>query len=180
MKKYFVLVCLLLALGVGHVAAQNPTFGFDRDADFSKYKTYRWVSIESAKYLDELTADQLIGTLSVELAKKSLKKSPADKPDLYIGFQIASGNLKHLNHLDTGTEYPPPAEAGSETPGDAPPTVHSGPLVVYMFDSANKRLVWWGVLPNAIEANAAPEKKQNHLDKAIEKLLRDYPPQKKP
>jgi hypothetical protein len=40
--------------------------------------------------------------------------------------------------------------------------------------------VWWGVLLNAIDAGAAPEKKQKHLDSAIEKLLRDYPPQKKP
>jgi hypothetical protein len=180
MNKYFFLAYLLLALGVGRVAAQNPTFGFDRDADFSKYKTYKWVSVESAQYLDELTAGQLIGTLNVALAKKGLTKSPADKVDLYIGYQIASGDLKHLNHLDTGTEYRPPAEASSETPGDAATIVHSGPLVVYMFDSANKRLVWWGVLLNAIDAGAAPEKKQKHLDSAIEKLLRDYPPQKKP
>jgi len=179
MKKYFLLVYLLLALGVGRVAAQNPDFSFDRNADFSKYKTYKWVSIESARYLDELTAGQLLGTLSVALAKKGLTKSPSDKPDLYIGYQIAGGDLKHLNHLDIGTEYHPPAEASTETPGDAATTVHSGPLVVYMFDSSNNRLVWWSVLLNAIDAGANPEKKQNHLDKAIEKLLRDYPPQKK-
>jgi len=180
MKKYFLLVYLLLALGVGRVAAQNPNFSFDRSADFSKYKTYKWVSIESAQYLDELTAGQLIGTLNVALAQKGLTKSPSDKPDLYIGYQIATGDLKHLNHLDIGTEYAPPAEATPETPGEAATTVHSGPFVLYMFDSANKRLVWWGVLPNAIDANAAPEKKQKHLDKSIEKLLNDYPPQKKP
>jgi hypothetical protein len=180
MKKYFLLVYLLLALGVGRVAAQSPSFGFARDADFSKYKTYRWVSIESPQYLDELTAGQLIGTLNVALAKKGLTKSPADKVDLYIGYQIATATPKQLNHLDIGTEYHPPAEASSEAPDDAPPTVHSGPLAVYMFDSANKRLVWWGVLSDAVNANDDPEKKQKHMDKAIEKLLRDYPPQKKP
>jgi len=36
------------------------------------------------------------------------------------------------------------------------------------------------VLPNAIDADANPDKKQKHLDKAIEKLLKDYPPRKKP
>lgn len=42
-----------------------------------------------------------------------------------------------------------------------------------------KQLVWRGVVSNAIDANAKPDKKQKHMDKAIEKLLKEYPPQKK-
>ncbi|HKI11178.1 MAG TPA: DUF4136 domain-containing protein [Candidatus Acidoferrum sp.] len=179
MKKCFFLACALLALGVGRVAAQGPTYGFARDADFSKYKTYKWVSIESAQYLDELTADQVLGTLETELAKKGLTQSKSDKADLYIGYQIAGGSVKQLNHYDIGSQYEPPAAATAETAGDAAITVHSGPLVLYMYDAAKKQLVWWSVLPNAIDANADPDKKQKHLDKAIAKLLKDYPPQKK-
>ncbi len=179
MKKYFLLAYVLLALAVGPVAAQNPNYGFASDANFSKYKTYKWVSIECAQYLDDLTADQLIGTLNVELAKKGLTKSPSDKADLYIGYQITSGDLKQLNHYDIGAPYEPPAGATAETAGDTATTVHSGHLVLYIFDAAKNRLVWWGVLPNAIDADANPDKKQKHMDKAVEKLLRDYPPQKK-
>jgi hypothetical protein len=164
---------------VGRVAAQGPNYGFARDADFSKYKTYKWVSIESTQYLDELTANQVMGTIEVELGKKGLKTSPSDKADLYIGYQIASGNERQLNHYDIGSQYEPPAAATEETAGDAATTVHSGPLVLYMYDSAKKQLVWWSALPNAVDANAYPDKKQKHLDKAIAKLLKDYPPQKK-
>jgi hypothetical protein len=179
MNKFLLLAYVLLALGVGRVAAQGPNYGFARDADFSKYKTYKWVGIESAQYLDELTADQLMGTLEAELAKKGLTKSPSDKADFYIGYQIASGNEKQLNHYDIGTEYEPEAGATAGTAGEAATTVHSGPLVLYMYDAAKKRLVWWSVLFNAIDADANPDKKQKHLDKAIAKLLKDYPPQKK-
>jgi hypothetical protein len=49
-----------------------------------------------------------------------------------------------------------------------------------MFDAARNQLVWWSVLPNVIAADAEPDKKQKHMDKAIAKLLKDYPPQKKP
>jgi len=178
-KKYFLLASALLALGVGRVAAQNPSYNFDRDADFSKYKTYKWVSIESAQYLDDLTADQLIGTLNVELAKKGLTRSPSDKADLFIGYQITGGNLKQLNHFDIGAAYEPPAGATPGTPGEAATTVHSGHLVLYIFDAAKNQLIWWSVLPNAIDADANPDKKQKHMDKAIEKLLTNYPPQKK-
>jgi len=175
MYKYFLLACVLLALGVGRVAAQSPNYGFDGNADFSKYKTYKWVSIESPQHLDDLTADQLIGTLDVELAKKGLTKSPSDKADLYIGYQIARGNAKQLDHYDIGAPYEPPAGATTGTAS----TVHAGPLVVYMYDAARNQLVWWSVLPNAIDADANPDKKQKHMDKAIAKLLKDYPPQKK-
>ena len=180
MKKYFLLAYVLFALGVGRVAGQGQNYGFARDADFSKYKTYKWVSIESAQRLDELTANQVMGTIEVELAKKGLTQSKSDKADLYIGYQIASDNEKQLNHYDIGSEYEPPASANAETAGEVAITVHSGPLVLYMYDLAKKQLVWWSVLPNAIDANAYPDKKQKHLDKAVAKLLKDYPPQKKP
>jgi hypothetical protein len=181
MYKYFLLLaCVLLALGVGRVAAQSPNYNFDSNADFSKYKSYKWVSIESAQHLDELTADQLIGTLDVELAKKGLRKSPSDKADLYIGYQIARGNPKQLDHDEIGAPYEPPAGATTGTAGETSTTVHSGPLVLYMFDAARNQLVWWSVLPDAIDADAEPDKKQKHMDKAIARLLKDYPPRKKP
>jgi len=180
MNRFLLVFFVFLALGAGRVAAQNATSGFAGDADFSKYKTYKWVPIESAQYLDELTSGQLTGTLQVELAKKGLTRSPSATADLYIGYQIVSGDSKHLNLLVIGTEYHPPAEAAPETSEDTSTIIHSGTLVLYLFDSANKRLVWWSLTPNAIDADANPDKKQKRLDKAIEKLLNNYPPKKKP
>jgi hypothetical protein len=179
MNKYFFLASVLLVLGVGRLSAQSSAHGFAWDADFTAYKTYQWVSIASAQHLDALTADQLVGTLDVELAKKGLKKSPSDKPDLYIGYQVALANKKQLDHYEIGDAYQPPAEATTGTPGETAPAVHSGPLVLYMFDATKNKLVWWGISPKAIDADAGPDKKQKHMDAAIAKLLKNYPPQKK-
>ena len=180
MNKYFFLAYMLLVLGVGRLPAQSPKFDFARDADFTTYKTYRWVDIASAQHLDDLTADQLVGTLEVELAKKGLKKSPSDKADLYLGYQVVRANKKQLDHYEIGESYQPPAEATTGTPGETAPAVHSGPLVLYLYDAAKNKLVWWGISSHAIAANADPGKKQKHMDAAIAKLLKDYPPQKKP
>ena len=179
MNKCILFAFVLLTLGVGRLPAQSPNFNFARDVDFSKYKTYEWVSIASGQYLDDLTADQLAGTLDVELAKKGLKTSLSEKADLYIGYQIVRVNKKQLEHYEIGEAYQPPAGATTGTPGQAASAVHSGPLVLYMFDAATNKLVWWGALPKAIDADAEPDKKQKHMDAAIAKLLRDYPPQKK-
>jgi hypothetical protein len=180
MKRYFLLAFVLLALGVGRVTAQGVNYSFDKNANFYNYKTYKWVSVESGQQLDGLTADQLIGTLGTELGKKGLTESQSDKADLYIGYQIARGNDKQLRHYDFGASYGSAAGATSGTAGATTTIVHSGQLVLDMYDSARKQLVWRGVVSNAIDANAKPDKKQKHMDKAIEKLLKDYPPPKKP
>ena len=179
MKKNLLLAAALLTMGVGRATAQSASTNIDKGTDFSKYKTYKWISIENAQHLDELTADQLIGTLEVELAKKGLTKSKSDNADLLIGYQIARSGGKQLSQYNIGAAHGSAAGATSGTAGATTTIVHSGQLVLDMYDSEKKQLVWRGVVSNAIDANAKPDKKQKHMDKAIEKLLKEYPPQKK-
>jgi len=179
MKKLFLLGYALLALGVGRVAAQSVSYSLDKSADFYKYKTYKWVSIQNAQQLDELTSDQLIGTVDAELAKKGLTKMQSDNADLYIGYQIGSGKEKQLRNYNIGASYGSPAGGNMGTAGATTTIVHSGQLALDMYDAAKKQLVWRGVVSNSIEADAKPDKKQKHMSKAIEKLLKGYPPQKK-
>jgi hypothetical protein len=178
MKKYFLVASVLLALGAGRAAAQNENTIFDKHTDFYKYKTYKWVSIESAQHLDELSTEQLTATLEVELAKKGLTKSPSDTADLYIGFQIARNTRKALSRVNIGASYGSAAGATAGTAGAATTIVHSGLLVLDMYDSASKKLVWRSLVSHAVDANAKPDKRQKHMDNAVEKLLKDYPPKK--
>lgn len=179
MRKLLPLVGLVMLCGVSSPAeAQNTGVTFDKNTDFSKYKTYKWVTIPHAEHLDELTNDQLIGTLNVELAKKGLKKSDSDKADLYIGYQIAPGKNKPLNQYKVGGSYGP-AGGGAGTAGATSTVVHTGQLVLDMYDSGTKQLVWRNVVAHAFDPDANPDKKQKRMDRAVEKLLKDYPPQKK-
>ena len=76
------------------MAAQDVRYNFDQSADFSKYKTYKWVSIKNAAQVDDLTAKQITQTIDAELAKKGLTKTDAENADLYIGYQTAIGTEK--------------------------------------------------------------------------------------
>jgi len=176
MRKNFLLACLLLTLGAGRMAAQSGNPSFDGAADFSKYKTYKWVNIDNAQHLDELTADQLMGTVDVELAKKGLTKPQSDNVDLYIGYQIAVGKGHNLSFYNFGAANGPAAGAPAGSTGAASTTVHSGELVLDIYDAAKKQLVWRGSVSHAINADAKPDKKQKHMDYAVEKLLKGYPP----
>jgi uncharacterized protein DUF4136 len=178
MKNCFLLLYALLAMGAPRVAAQGVDYTFDKHVNFYNYKTYQWVNINNGQRLDDLTADQLLATLDVELAKKGLEKSQSDPPDLYIGYQIARNNDRHFAQYNVGASSGSAAGANSGTAGTTITTVHSGQLVLDMYDSSKKQLVWRGVVANAIDADATPAKKQKHLDKTIERLLKNYPPKK--
>jgi len=156
---------------------QGTSFDFDKNANFYHYKTYKWVSIPSSEQLDELTASQLIGTLQVELAKRNLTKTDSDSADLYIGYQITTGKQKPQQSETIGASYGS-ASGASGSAAATVTTVHTGQLTVLMYDAAKKQLVWRGTVSNAIDADAKPDKKQDHMSRGLEKLLKNYPPKK--
>lgn len=178
MKECIVLAIAIFCVGVTRTAAQNGNTEVDKKATFSQYKTYQWAPIKNAQQLDELTAEQLVGTLEVGLAKKGLAKSKSDTADLYIGYQIASASGKgsHVNQYSIGESYDSAAGVTSASGGASATTVHSGELTLLMFDAASRQLVWRSTMPNAIDADAKPDKKQKHMDAAVQKLLKNYPP----
>jgi Domain of unknown function (DUF4136) len=183
MRKLWFCSCVFFAAGLLSAAQiqlpayRSVSYDFSRTADFSTYKTYKWVSISNGDQLDELTADQLVGTLQVELGKRGLTRTPDDNPDLYIGYQITNTEQKPLASETIGGSYGS-AGGASASAGASMNTVHSGLLTLLMYDNA-KKLVWRGTVSNAIDADAKPDKKQDHMSKGIEKLLKNYPPLKK-
>lgn len=178
MRKVLLASSVLLLLGLPRAAAQGAAYEFDKSADFSKYKTYRWVTLPGTEQLDELTSGQLTGTLEVELEKKGLKKSQSGQADLEIGYEVSKAGAKQLKNYDIGASYRS-VGAVNATGGVNSTTIHSGELILVLYDATKNQLVWRGIVTDPIEADAKPDKKQKHMTKAIEKLLKNYPPQKK-
>ena len=189
MKEPKFLAVLLLAvvsltLGAVGVVAQDVRYDFDKDQDFSKYKTYKWVPIKGADQPDDLTAKQITGSIDEVLGKKGLTKTDSDTADLYIGYQTAIGSEKQYTSYNTGWGYGPGWGGGwygygggmSTTTYGSTSTVYVGQLDLSMYDSAQKELVWRGVATKTLDPNAKPDKKQKNINKAAEKLLKNYPP----
>jgi Domain of unknown function (DUF4136) len=183
MKKAAFFGIAWLLLGVTAAIAQDVRYNYAQDADFSKFKTYKWVSIKNADQVDELTAKQLTTAIDAELAKKGLTKTDADTADLYLGYQTAIGSEKELTAYNTGWGYGPgwyggwygsPVGMGATTVSTS--TIYVGQLDLDMYDSAKKELVWRGVVSKTIDTKASPDKRQKNIEKSIAKLLKNYPP----
>lgn len=184
MKKLTILIIATLLLGASVVHAQDVRYDFDKSKDFSKYKTYKWVQIKGSDQVDELTAKQIVAAVDAELASKGLTRVDEDSADLYLGFQTAIGSEKQFNSFSTGWAYGPgwgPSWYGyggmgtSSTYGSTS-TVYIGQLDLSMYDSAQKQLVWRGTATKTLDPKAKPDKKQKNIIKAVQKLLKNYPP----
>jgi hypothetical protein len=85
-------------------SAQSVSFNYDTDADFSSFKTYKWVAIPGAAKLDDLTARQLTAALDAELARKGLIKTD-NNADLNIGYQVATTQQTQINAYLAGWQF---------------------------------------------------------------------------
>jgi hypothetical protein len=182
MKQIFWIALAVLLAGASSSVAQDVRYNFDKETDFSKFKTYKWVDLKSAQKPDDLTAKQIQSTIEDELAKKGLTKTDADSADLYIGYQTAIGTEKQFTSYNDSWGYGPGwyrggwyGGGGGMTTGQTS-TIYTGQLVLDMYDSANKDLVWRGTASKTIDVKAKPEKREKNLQKAVAKLLKNYPP----
>ena len=177
---------ILFALCIsGTILAQDVRFNTDPAADLSKYKTYRWAEHPDSKDVNPAVLNQLGQAFDAELAKKGLQKVSGDTSDLVIVFQIATGQEKLLttftNEYSDGPGWKSVwyRTAGSTT-GSMPAAskINSGQVVIDMYDTSTKHLVWRGMVSKTLDSKVKPEKQQKNIAKAAHKLIDKYPARK--
>ena len=155
--------------------AQDVTFNFERDANFSAFETYAWVEIyDGGQPLDELTANQLKTAVEAELALKGLKKADSAQADLLIGYQTASRKEREITLYRTDWGHGPGWRVGGSSTEKA--TILIGSVVLDMYLRSPKLLVWRGSVTKTIDVDARPDKREKTIQKGIQKLLKNYPP----
>ena len=183
MKKVSLILFALLLLGAQSLRAQDVRYDFDKEKDFSKYKTYKWVPIKGADKPDDLTDSKIVAAVDADLAKKGLTKTDSEDADLYVGHQTAIGEEKQFTSYNTGWGYGPGWGGGwygggmsSTTTYGSTSTVYVGQLDLSVYDPKAKQLVWRGVATKTLDPKAKPEKKEKNINKAVTKLLKNFPP----
>jgi hypothetical protein len=185
MKKIsFILMALLLTFA-GKAFSQDVRYNFDKDSDFSKFKTYKWVVLKGATQANDLVDKQIKEAIDAQLATKGLTKVEGDDANLLIGYQTAVGTEKQFTSYDSGWGYGPGwygrgwyGGGGGMTTGQTS-TIYNGQLAVDMYSPAGHDLVWRGVVSKTLDPDAKPDKRQKNLTKALTKLFKNYPPKAK-
>lgn len=166
-------LCLAVALlACGATLAQDVTTNSMPGTDFTKYHTYKWVTVEGASHPNQIVDAQIKASIDSQLGAKGLTKTQSDKADLYIDYQVSVSQQKQWNAYGTGMGF----RFGGGMATATSSTIDIGTLVLDMYDPSSKQLVWSGRATKTIDPNNSQEKKQKNLDKAMQKLLKNFPP----
>jgi hypothetical protein len=185
-------LCPAMALAVMACSvtyAQDVRYNCRQGTDFGKYRTYKWVNgIGGAPAiggkLDEILDSEIKQSVDSQLAAKGLTKVESGA-DLLIDYQIALTQEKQWNGSGRGWGGGPawggwgPWGMESLSGTATSSTINVGTLVVGMYDPAAKQLVWIGAATKTVDPGKNQEKNRKNLDKATQKLLKDFPPTRK-
>ena len=166
---------VLVLIASGMLVAQDVKSNHMPGTDFSKYHTYKWVDIEKGAHPDQIVDAEIKQAVDAQLTQKGLTKTDDEKADLYVGYQTAVDQEKQWNAYGMGGGPRWGGGMGTATQS----TINIGTLVVDMYDPGTKQLVWTGSATKTIDPSSNQEKNQKNLNKAMEKLLKNYPPKEK-
>ena len=162
--------------------AQKVEVGYNKEADFTQFKTYSWVPRQTQTARPLLVAN-IMAAIDEQLQNKGLQKVESNA-DLLVN---ASGNIG-MEGAFTAAD-PTYAAYGGEPPLNA--TVWAGPaspsptpllgkgvLIVDMIEAHHKQLVWRGTVKENLDPTKTKEAFEV-VNRSIDKLFSRYPPKKK-
>lgn len=177
---FFATVCLpVLAM------AQAATYNYARGVNFSQYRTYEWVSIEGAGANDQGLDTDIKQKVDAQLAAKGFTRS-RDGAQLRIAYQVGFRREREIalysggGYGGYGPDWPYGRDYGDIYSRSAMSTATSstippGHLVLDIYDSSHRDLVWRGNVSGVL----SPGNKGNNLQKAVARLLKYFPPKAK-
>ena len=165
-------VGLALMMAVANIAfAQKVTTDFNKSADFTPYKTFMW--IKEPKTTDPLVRQRVIDDVNAALSAKGLQLVTSNA-DLCIAAHAATQQERTLNTFYDGFGGGWRWGGGFGSATTTTSTYEVGTLVVDIFDAKTKEAIWRGTSSKTLSDN--PQKNAETLNKAVEKMFKDFPP----
>lgn len=175
-------VLLFIAALCVHAQAQKISVKYDKQVDFSQFKTFAWEPHGAVAH--PLLAANVVSAIEQELKARGLQRVDINEhPGLVIqvyGSVDQESSLYSNDPLYMATGGIPPFDPSFSGPlltgqyGNTTVTIHKGQLVVDLLDAANKKLIWRGMAQQNLAKNN-PNKLLSQVNNAITKMFKQYP-----
>src|ERR1700758_2601573 len=176
-RRIFASVGITLLFAAASFAQQVKT-DYDRNANFSQYKTYSWEKIQTQ---DQLWVDRIKEAVTAALTAKGLTPVESGGDIAIVAIEMTK-NQQTLNTFydGLGGGWGWRRGGGFGGFGDATTTTETyrvGTLVVDLFDAHTKMLLWRGSASDTLSDKS--DKNIKNLDKGVQKMFDHFPPGEK-
>src|SRR6202051_595354 len=172
-RAVLVLLGMMLVF-VGKSSAEQVKNDYDRNANFGQYRTYSW---EQVKTKDALDVDRIKTAVNAALAAKGWTPVESGGDVSIVAIEITH-NQQTLNTFYDGFAGGWGwRRFGAGGFGEATTTTETykvGTVVVDMFDTKTKQLIWRGASSDTLSNNS--DKNIKNLDKGVDKMFKKFPP----
>jgi len=185
---FFFLISLFLIWGCSSFSYKTD---FDPTVDFSTYKTYMWYSgkmpDDDALSKEPLVKKRVAAGIDQALQAKGYQIGTEDAYDFIV---ITHAGNKQRTQITSSGGY-----GGYGYGGFGYGRYGSGwggyggytdvyqydetTLVIDIIDAKSKEMVWRGTVTGVVGEPKSQEEQQERIDAVVEKMLDDFPPQKK-
>jgi Domain of unknown function (DUF4136) len=175
------LACAAFALSATLARGDDVKTDYNHQTNFSNYHTYSWGTVQMS---DQIAAERVKHAVDDTLQKKGWQEVPS-------GGQVTimvKGQIRNQEELQTfydglgggwgrgwrwgGWGWGPGGGFGEST--TTATNIPTGHLVIDVFDTQNKDLVWRGI--STAELSNDPEKNRKKLYQDVDKMFKKFPP----
>jgi hypothetical protein len=176
---FLILPVLLLAFTPQLAAKKKADIVYDKNVDFSGYKTYAWVP--GFPLVDPRMDQYVIHSVDDVLRRSGLTETKVSEADVVVTYNAARDT-----DLSIGTALDPTFAATGGVPlsgqsiwqtsstGGVSTHVRKGSLNFEILDRKANKTIWSGTAKNTISDK--PGDQWSQVQKALDDLFHDYPP----
>jgi Domain of unknown function (DUF4136) len=159
--------------------AQQVKTDYDRTADFSQYKTYSWENVHTQ---DPLWVDRIKAAVNSALAEKGWTQVESGGNVSIMAMEMTKDHRTLNTYYDNfgggwGWRWRGGFGGGFGDATTTEDTYKVGTLVVDLYDSNTKKLIWRGSSSDTLSGKS--DKDIKNLNKGVERMFEHFPPDKR-
>ena len=170
-RKTIALSIAMVVLSAIASMAQQVRTDYDHAANFVQYQTYSWESVQTK---DPLWVDRIKSAVNSSLSAKGWTEVKSGGDVSIMAMEVTR------NHQTLNTFYDGLGAWRWGGFGEATTTTETykvGTLVVDLFDTTTKKLIWRGSTSDTLSGKA--DKNIKNLNKGVVKMFKHFPPDTK-
>jgi hypothetical protein len=182
MKKKLLFITTLLFIISANSFAQKVKVDYDKNADFSKYKTIEFLGWQNDidQVLNEFDQKRVREAFKTEFESRNLKKDD-DNPDMTFSlYLVVTEKTSVTGYTNYYGGYGRGYRRGGWGWGGGHSTTNyteddylEGTMVLDVYDAKSKNLIWQAVGTGTVQEK--PEKREKSIPKSVKKMMKKFP-----